>query len=75
MVGEQSHESYGTIPPSLSEPRDGEDGPDALTTEPDAEAVFDAGECPWCDEYGGEWPTRHARKAHPDEWEDYFDGE
>jgi len=32
------------------------------------DAVIDAGDCPWCDEYGGDAVGQHAAAAHPDEW-------
>lgn len=35
--------------------------------------ILEAGECPWCEDYSGEYPERHARKAHPEEWAEFED--
>lgn len=37
--------------------------------------ALEAGECPWCDDYEGDYPETHARQAHPDEWEAFDSGD
>lgn len=33
--------------------------------------TIESGQCPWCDEYGGENVAQHASSAHPDLWSEY----
>lgn len=37
------------------------------------QATLENGQCPYCDDYTGDHPSRHASKAHPDEWQAYTD--
>lgn len=46
---------------------------DIVTDVDDPEIALENGSCPWCPDYEGEYPERHARKAHPDEWAEYKD--
>ena len=39
----------------------------------DPDVTLAAGDCPWCSDYSGDWPGRHARKAHEQEWREYND--
>lgn len=32
---------------------------------------IEAGVCPWCDGYDGEYVGQHASSAHPDQWDAY----
>lgn len=31
------------------------------------------GECPWCDDYDGDYIAQHASSAHPNAWDRYND--
>lgn len=37
--------------------------------------ALDDGRCPWCEDYAGDYPARHASSAHPEEWAEYKAGE
>ena len=37
----------------------------------DIDAQVDAGVCPWCDDYEGDYLGQHASSAHPDAWDAY----
>lgn len=51
---------------------DSDDQEDGADEEPvDVDAQLEAGECPWCDEFDGESPGRHASSAHPEQWGAY----
>lgn len=54
------------LPEESSEEEETE-GEALITTE----EVLDRGDCPWCDEYGGENPAQHAAAKHPEEWAAY----
>lgn len=41
--------------------------------DPDPDVALARGECPFCDDYHGEYPGRHASAAHPDRWSEYKD--
>ena len=36
----------------------------------DPAAVLDSGACPWCTDYDGDSPRRHASAAHPDKYDE-----
>lgn len=46
-------------------PADDRPGDGPLTT---ISTAFESGDCPWCSDYDGDYPKRHAQKAHPDEY-------
>lgn len=33
--------------------------------------IFDAGDCPWCDEFDGQAPKQHAARSHADRYQDW----
>ena len=39
--------------------------------ERDTEQLIIAGECPWCDDYSGDYVGQHASATHPEEWNEY----
>lgn len=72
VVGESTDAEYRAVTDSGDgDADDADDGPQKNQDHETTAEILDAGECPWCDEYEGDSPGRHASAAHSDAWEQF----
>lgn len=71
--GPDTDESYPTESDGDTDGGVTDESADGDIIRDDPAVQIEAGECPWCDDYGGEHVGQHASSAHPDAWDDYKD--